>query len=194
MKHSIIAFGLIVGLVLMTMFLFNEDPVERENDPLEDEDIPFHYSLPEFQDYELIMMRLSEHDDREEVISSYGTGVDQEAMDEFDGFDEHAEQMVEGPYSFDQEKVYIVQSDELLGFRGDFDSYEDATQGTDYLQYTLDEQNGWYLYDGGHMQLFTEIDGTYFLIHYMHVGSERSQEAIEAIVENLMRIVQNGMD
>ncbi|WP_157100992.1 hypothetical protein [Salisediminibacterium beveridgei] len=194
MKHSIIAFGLIVGLVLMTMFLFNEDPVERSNDPLEDEDIPFTYSLPEFQDYELMMMRLSKHDDRDEIISSYGTGVDENSMDEFDGFDETDDLMIEGPYSFEKEKVYIVQSNELLGFRGDFDSYEDATQNSNYLQYTLDELDGWYLHEGRHIQLFTEIDETYFLIHYNQPGSERSQEAIEAIVENLMRIVRNGMD
>lgn len=193
MKHSIIAFGLIVGLVLMTMFLFNEDPVERERDPLEDEDISFNYSLPQFQDYELIMM-MSDSEDSSYIISSYGKGIDQENGDENDIHNEIEDPFIEGPYAFEEEKVYIHQSDELLGFRGDFDSYEEAVQNSNYLQYTVDDLDGWYLYDRIHVELFMEIDDTYFRIYYMKVGSERSQEAIESIVENLMLIVRNGMD
>ncbi|ADH98238.1 hypothetical protein [Salisediminibacterium selenitireducens] len=198
MKHSIIAFGLIIGIVALTMFVFEDEPPPRDNDIFEDEELNFSYSLPDFLDYDLFMARIYEQDTGPIAMATYGKGVEEVISTQhyFEG-KEPEDLYVYGPYRREEDKVHLTQS-HIDSWPGpDFDAHIQDLEANGFLQYAFDGETAWYQYHygaGGFVELFMKIEDTVMHVSYMNIGDDRSQESIENITENLMRIIIGGME
>ena len=198
MKHSIIAFGLIIGIVAVTMIVFEDERPPREDDIFEDEALTFDYSLPDFLDYDLFMARIYEQEEGPIATATYGTGVEEVNTNHhyFQG-DEPEHLYVYGPYKRDEEKVHLTQS-HIDSWPGQaFDTHVQDLEANGFLQYAFDGETAWYQYHygaGGFVEFFMKIGDTVMHVSYMNIGNDRSQESIENIVENLMRIIKDGME